>query len=58
MKVYLKEPNTNTIIEFQNEASIGVVFRDWQVATEEEIIAYLLNNEKIRKNSSINPEWT
>lgn len=44
--IYLKEPNTNRIVEFQNEASIGVGFANWQIATQEEIDNFELQKSK------------
>ena len=47
--IYLKEPNTNRIVEFQSEASIGAGFRDWTILTESEILAYELEQAKALK---------
>lgn len=49
MKIYLKEPNTNRIVEFQNEASIGAAFANWTRLTESEINAYELQESKDAK---------
>lgn len=60
--IYLKEPNTNRIVEFQNEDSIGISFEGWEKATQEEIDQYKLNNSKQRrigrcKNYLCTTEW-
>lgn len=49
MKIYLKSPEDNRIIEFQNANEIGAGFVNWQPATEQEINDYLLNKIKQEK---------
>lgn len=44
--IYLKEPSTNRIVQFQNETSIGVSFESWTRCTQEEIDAYELQETK------------
>jgi hypothetical protein len=47
--IYLKEPNTNRIVEFQSKASIGAGFANWTELTESEITAYELQEAKDAK---------
>jgi hypothetical protein len=47
--IYLKEPITNRIIQFQNEASIGAGFSGWTTLTESETLAYELQEAKTSK---------
>lgn len=47
--IYLKEPNTNRIVKFQSEASIGAGFANWTRLTESEILAYELEQAKASK---------
>lgn len=54
--IYLKEPNTNKMVEFQSEASIGAFFENWTVVKESEILAYELEKAKEVKKSQINKQ--
>ena len=47
--IYLKEPNTNRLVKFQNKASIGAGFKDWIEATESEVLSYELEEAKQAK---------
>lgn len=47
--IYLKEPITNKIVQFQNQASIGAGFTNWTALTESEILAYELQEAKNKK---------
>lgn len=49
MKIYLREPNTNRIVEFQSEVSIGAFFTSWPRLNEEESLAYELEELKKEK---------
>lgn len=51
--IYLKEPNTNRIVEFASEASIGAGFRNWAKLTESEILAYELQKAKESKKQAL-----
>jgi hypothetical protein len=51
--IYLKEPNTNRIVEFQNEASIGAGFANWIRLNEKESLAYELEKAKDSKLSQL-----
>jgi hypothetical protein len=44
--IYLKEPNTDRIVKFESEASIGVSFESWTRCTQEEIDVYELQEAK------------
>jgi len=44
--IYLKERNTNRIVKFKNEASIGAFFDNWTECTQAEIDAYELKKAK------------
>ncbi len=54
MKIYLKSPEDNKIIEFQNANEIGTGFVDWQPATEQEITAFLFEKAKTSKLAELN----
>jgi len=56
MEIYLKEPNTNRIEKFKNEASIGASFRSWVKCTKEEIDADNLEKAKQKKAQEIK-DW-
>jgi hypothetical protein len=47
--IYLKEQNTNRIVEFQSQASIGAGFANWTRLTESEILAHELQKAKDAK---------
>lgn len=47
--IYKKEPITNRIVKFQNEASIGAFFANWTRANESEVLAYELEQAKASK---------
>lgn len=47
--IYLKEPNTNRIVEFQSEQEIGAFFQGWPRLNEEESFAYELEQLKKEK---------
>lgn len=51
--IYLKEPNTNQIVEFQNEASIGIYFENWIKLNEEESLAYEFQKTKKQKKNEL-----
>ena len=53
MKIYLKSPEDNRIIEFQNENEVGAGFIGWQPATEQQITIYLLDKAKTSKLAEI-----
>lgn len=53
MKIYLKSPEDNRIIEFQNANEIGAGFINWQPATEQEITAFLFQKAKQSKLAEI-----
>lgn len=53
MKIYLKSPEDNRIIEFQNANEIGAGFINWQPATEQEIITFLFEKAKQSKLTEI-----
>ena len=53
MKIYLKSPENNRIIEFQNENEVGAGFVNWQPATEQQITAYLFEKAKTSKLAEI-----
>lgn len=53
MKIYLKSPEDNRIIEFQNANEIGAGFINWQPATEQEITAFLFEKAKQSKLTEI-----
>lgn len=44
--IYLKEQNTNRIVKFENEASIGAFFNNWTECAQAEIDAYELEKAK------------
>lgn len=54
MKIYLKSPEDNRIIEFQNANEIGTGFVNWQPATEQEIITFLFEKAKQSKLTELN----
>lgn len=54
MKIYLKSPEDNKIIEFQNANEIGTGFVNWQPATEQEIITFLFEKAKQSKLTELN----
>lgn len=47
--IYLKEPNTNRIVVFENEAQIGAGFENLIRLSEEESLAYQLEEAKGKK---------
>lgn len=47
--IFLKEPNTNRIIEFQNENQIGAYFENWERLNLQQSISYELQKEKEKK---------
>lgn len=51
--IYLKEPNTNQIVEFQNEASIGISFEGWIRLNEEQSLIYELQKTKECKKQAL-----
>lgn len=51
--IYLKEPNTNRIVEFESEASIGAGFINWLKLNESEIAAHELKEVKQAKIKEI-----
>lgn len=51
--IYLKELNTNRIVEFQSEASIGAGFANWTRLNQEESLAYELEEAKASKLNQI-----
>ena len=53
MKIYLKSPEDNRIIEFQSENEIGVGFSNWIKLTQAEIDIYLLDKAKTSKFAEI-----
>lgn len=54
MKIYLKSPEDNRIIEFQNANEIGSGFINWQPATEQEVITFLFEKAKQSKLTELN----
>lgn len=52
--IYKKEPTTNRIVSFQNEASIGAGFANWITLSESEILAYELQEAKTTKITQLN----
>lgn len=54
MKIYLKSPEDNRIIEFQNANEIGAGFVNYQPATEQEIITFLFEKAKQSKLTELN----
>lgn len=54
MKIYLKSPEDNKIIEFQNANEIGTGFVNYQPATEQEIITFLFEKAKQSKLTELN----
>ena len=53
MKIYLKSPEDNRIIEFQSENEIGAGFSNWIKLTQAEIDIYLLDKAKTSKFAEI-----
>jgi hypothetical protein len=53
MKIYLKEPNTNRIVEFQNEASIGVGFANWKKLPQNKIDSFELKEAQDLKSEEV-----
>ena len=51
--IYLKEPNTNRIVEFENEVSIGAGFANWSKLAESEILDYEFQGAKDKKKAEI-----
>lgn len=51
--IYLKEPNTNQIVEFQDEASIGIYFENWIKLNEEESLTYEFQKAKEQKKNKL-----
>lgn len=51
--IYLKEPNTNRIVEFQDEALIGISFEGWIRLNEEESLIYELQKTKEERKNQL-----
>jgi hypothetical protein len=52
--IYLKEPITNIIAQFENEDQIGAGFAGWEVLTQEEADDYELSQAKLDKIAQLN----
>ena len=51
--IYLKEPITNIIAQFDNEDQIGAGFSDWEVLTQDEVNNYELSQAKLDKIAQV-----